>query len=126
MNASDERALLSGNRDTPVEIQQRPATDAVDGSGFPSEDANTWTTLQEVEWMHKASVGGQERFASLQTSAPVDTRWVMTYRADMDPDLLDIAKVRRLVYLGRRYDIVTGVVIGRHHGIALTTLSRIG
>lgn len=108
-----------GKRDRRVTIQQRPAADAVDAAGAPLE---TWTTLVEMA-AEKMVIGGRERFLADQKSAPYDTRWRLNYRADLDRDLVDVPKLRRLVYKSRVYDIVDAQVIGRNEGIELLTLS---
>lgn len=107
----------AGQRDRRVTIEQ--LTTESSGGGFPTEG---WTTLRE-EWMSIRELDADERFASNQVSAFADTQWQMAYRADMDPDLLDVTKKRRLVYQGRTYDIVAPSVIGRQRGIELVTLA---
>lgn len=104
-----------GERDRLVTIQQAATADA----GFPTE---TWTALVDA-WMGKQQISGRERFAAAQVSAPFDTRWEMAYRADMDPELVDVPKARRLVYQGRVHDIVSADLIGRRDGVELLTLS---
>jgi head-tail adaptor len=106
-----------GQRDRPVTIQQ--LTESVSASGFPSE---TWTTLASVVWMSKNDVAGDEKFAADRLSAVGRTRWEMGYRADMDPDVLDVPKLRRLLYQGRYYDIVSASQIGRKEGLELLSL----
>lgn len=113
--------LEAGERDRPVVIQQR--TGSAGTSGFPVE---TWSTLVAVCWMHRLDMSARERFTSEQLSASSDTSWEMAYRADMDPELVDVPKERRLVYQGRVYDITTASVIGRKEGIELMTLSKPG
>jgi head-tail adaptor len=106
----------AGLRDKRVTIEQL----SVEASGgFPTE---TWISLA-VEWMSKAELGADERFASNQESAFAETAWGLAYRADMDPDLLDVPKKRRLVYQGRIFDIVAANPIGRERGIELLTLA---
>lgn len=109
----------SGERDRYVLIQQRSATDAGDSSGFPVE---TWTTLARV-WMSKQELKGAERYMAQQLSGSIVTRWEMPYLASMDPELLDIVKLRRLVYQGRVFDITSADQIGRREGIELMTLA---
>lgn len=118
--------VASGARDKPVRVEYRDVEDAVDPSGYPSEEAQPWFTLQEVEWMNKRAVSGTERATTLGTSTPVDTRWTMNYRADMDPDLIDVAKLRRLVFENRRYDITFGETLEGKRGIVLDTVSPSG
>lgn len=114
-----------GARDRLVTIQSRPSADSevaetVSISGMPVDD---WATLANV-WMERVNLGGRERFAASQMSAPYDTRWRMNYRADMDPELIDVPKLRRLVYQGRTYDITAAEQMGRRDGIELSTLAR--
>lgn len=107
----------AGLRDRRVTIEQ--LTTESTGGGFPTED---WSTLAE-EWMSKRDLSADERFVAHQVSAFADTQWQMAYRADMDPDLIDVPKKRRLVYQGRTYDVVAGSNIGRERGIDLLTLA---
>ena len=111
--------MESGERDRAVTVQQ--LTDSVGSSGFPVE---TWATLYETAWMRKVDVSQRERFMAAQLSSPIDTQWEMGYVADMDPDLVDVAKSRRLVYQGRVFDIVSAQQIGRCDGIELLTLAK--
>jgi SPP1 family predicted phage head-tail adaptor len=109
--------IAAGDLDRLVTIQQ--LTDEIGSSGFPVE---TWTTLASA-WMSKGDVSGRERLRAEQLSAPFDTRWQMHYRADMDPELVDVPKKRRLVYQGRSYDIVAAVQLNRREGVELLTLA---
>ena len=108
--------LNAGALDREVTIQQQ----AEAGSGYPTE---TWSTLQAGVWMSKIDMRGRELFRTAQLSASYDTRWDLHWRDDMDPDLLDVPKTRRLLYRGRVYDIVQAVELGRQEGIALFTLA---
>lgn len=110
--------MSSSERDRYVTIQQ--LTESAGSSGYPVE---TWTTLVNA-WMSKRDVSGRERFAAGQISAPFDSRWEMNYRGDMDPELVNVAKLRRLNYQGRTYDIVAASQIGRRAGIELLTLAK--
>jgi hypothetical protein len=111
-----------GRRDRWVTIEGLPdETDTQGRSGFPSE---AWSPLVEHVTAMKQDVGGRERFVDNQLSTAYDTRWEIAYRPDMDPELVDVTKRRRLVYLGRTYDIVAAIMIGRREGIELLTLSR--
>ncbi len=109
----------AGCRDRLVTIQQRSAADAVATSGFP---VDSWTTLATV-FMEKMDVSGSEAFRAEQLAARYDTRWKMPYRADMDPDLVDVPKLRRLVFQTRTFDIVSASHLGRKRGIELSTLA---
>lgn len=108
--------LNAGALDREVTIEQQSEA----ASGYPSE---TWTTLEAGVWMSKQDTRGGERFRAAQLSAPYDTVWQLHWRDDMDPDLLDVPKTRRLVYRGRVYDIVRATELGRREGIALETVA---
>lgn len=114
-----ELPIDPGERDRAVTIQRRDADEA-DAVGEPVE---TWTTLVAAAYMKRIDANGRERFQASQVSAPYDTRWEMSYRADMDPDLVDVPKLRRLKYKGRYYDIVHAALINRQDGIELSTLA---
>ena len=118
--ASGRAAIDPGERDRFVTIQR--VTDGVDSEGAPKE---TWATLTPA-WAAKMDADGRERFMASQLSASYDTRWQLSYRADMDPELVDVAKVRRLVYQGRVYDIVAASLLGLREGIELYTLAKVG
>lgn len=113
--------LEAGERDKIVTIQC--LTEAVGPSRFPKDD---WTTLPSFTmFASKRDLGSRERFAAAQLSTPADVRWEINYREDMDPDLIDVPKKRRLLYKGRAYDIVSASQIGRNEGIELLTLSKV-
>jgi SPP1 family predicted phage head-tail adaptor len=103
-----------------VTIQQ--VTDGQDAEGAPSE---TWTTLATVP-AAKRDITGWERLRAEQTSARYDTRWEIGYQLAMDPELVDVAKARRLVVNGRTHDIVAASEIGRREGIELLTIAKVG
>lgn len=116
--------LSAGRRDWFVTIQQRSATDTPDASsGEPTE---TWTTLVSNMPAAREDAKGTENFVANQMSAAYDTRWEINYRADMDKSLVDVPKLRRLVYQGRVHDIVDSSEIGRRRGIELWTLAASG
>lgn len=113
-------------RITPIEpgeltrrVTLEQATDAVGTGGFPVE---TWTTLATASASLK-TVSARERLTRDQVGAPFTTRWELQYRADMDPELVDVPKLRRLTYQGRVHDIVEASVIGQRWGIELVTLA---
>lgn len=113
-----------GDRDRYVRIERlvEPAPPSED---FPVDD---WETLDSV-WMTKQELTAfqrRERFAEGQLTAPFDSIWQMPYREDMDPELVDVAKKRRLVYQGRTYDITFARQIERREGVEMTTLARQG
>ncbi len=91
-----------------------------EASGEPTE---TWTTLVADMPAARTGVTGWERFRSEQASARFDDRWEINYRADMDPDLIDVPKVRRLLIGTRVLEIVAAAEIGRREGIELLTVA---
>lgn len=110
-----------GERDKQVTIQQ-----ATDTRGATSRAAvRTWADLATVP-MSKTDSSGRERFTAGQTSASFGSVFTLYYRADMDPDLVDVTKLRRLVYAGRVYDITSGRVLGVRQDIELVTLAAGG
>jgi head-tail adaptor len=112
--------LSAGQRDQPVLIEQ--LTTGVAGSRSP---VDTWTTLRTREWMSKEDLRANERFAQGQQAASTETLWEMEYAADMDPDLVNVPETRRLVHMGRIYNITAASTIGAKRGIELLTLARV-
>lgn len=112
----------AGERDRIITIQT--CTDSEDGSGMPIE---TWTTLQGCAqiFASKNEPRGEEKYGPDQLSASSVTRWEMAYRADMDPDLVNVPKVRRVLYQGRVHDIIEASEIGRKEGVELITLAKV-
>lgn len=108
--------LSAGRRTHRVQIEQLSESE---GTGFPVE---TWTKLGPPVWMSRLDVRADERFAAHQPSAFIETMWQMPYQCEMDPDLVDVPKTRRLVSNGRAYDIKAASAMGRH-GIELMTLA---
>jgi hypothetical protein len=118
---SRKTRLDAGLRDRIVTIQQRSATDSADtDSGEPVE---TWTTLVASMPAHKVDIAAWERFKADQTTARYDTKWEMNYRTDMDPEVVDVPKTRRLLVQGNVHDIVACFEIGRRAGIELLTMA---
>lgn len=87
-------------------------------TGFPTQ---TPTTLASV-WMARQDVRADERFGANQESAYYETTWHMEYRDDMDPELVDVPKSRKLQFRGRVFDIRAASLIDRRRAIELTTL----
>jgi len=111
-----------GSLDRRVTIQYR--IDAATESGMPVDD---WTTTASATvFMGRMAVGARERVQTHQVSAMAETRWVMHYRADMDPDLVDVAKDRRLTYQGRIHNILTATLLGAKAAIELTSVAKVG
>lgn len=108
--------MEAGERDREVTVQA--LTETTGASGFPVE---TWATLIESYWCSKMDIGGRERFAADQLSAPYTTRWEGPFEAALDPETVDVPKTRRLSYQGRFYDIVDAQMIGRREGVEFLT-----
>lgn len=122
MTARRVAGVPSGYRDQSILIEQRPATDTPDPvSGEPTAD---WTTLVASMPAARESLRGWERQTANQTTAGYDERWEINYRADMDPDLVDVPKLRRIVFGGRTLDIVSANQIGRRRAIEFFTLGN--
>ena len=119
--ASSRTRLDAGKRDLLVTIQQRSTTNIADEDS--SEPVEVWTTLVGAMPVGRTTVSGWERFRMDQVSARGDERWEMNYRPDMDPDLIDVPKTRRLVFGERVLDIVHASHIGRRAGIELLTVA---
>ena len=121
--------LQAGKRDRLITIEElvQPSDednpDEVDSEGAPIE---TWQVLVDRMPAARLEATGAERFRTAQTSAPLETRWEINYRIDMDPDLVDVAKARRVVLDGRVHDITSAEEIGRKRGIELRTLAKAG
>lgn len=109
----------AGRRNRHVIMQQ--LAESTSTTGYP---VDTWTELCEP-WMEKRDLSGRERFTGIQQlSSPFDTEWIMAYRADCDPDLVDVPKKRRIVYQGRSFDIVFAEHLGVCEDIKFTTLAK--
>ena len=107
------RDIEPGQRDRTVTI----LTVAASAPGFPTDTTDTLCTVQ----MARKYLGAAERAQAFGIEAGYDARWVMAYRRDMDPDEVDVPKVRRLLVGTRHHDIVAAEVLGRRDGIVLTT-----
>jgi hypothetical protein len=119
--ANPRPLLAAGARSYQVTIEQRPSTDVAGSGGFPGSTG--WTTLGTL-FMSKSEVDGDERLNADQLTSREHTRWVSAYRADCDPELVDVPKQRRLVYSGRTYDIVHARQIGLREGLEFITRGR--
>lgn len=116
-----EQAVDPGERDRFVRLEKLTETrDSVSKAPLAS-----WTKLADV-WaskMERKDPTARERFVANQLSAAFETRWEIGYRADMDPELVDVAKDRRITYQGRTYGVIFGRQIGRRDAIELFTLA---
>lgn len=118
---SPTRLSSAGRRDRSITLQKRPAEDTADAnSGEPID--GPWTKLC-CEMASRQSLTGSERFQRDQVAARMDDEWEIPYRQDMDPELVDVPKCRRLLYQGRLFEIVAAKVTRLGRGICLYTLS---
>jgi len=111
-----------GARDHLVTIEQ--LVSSTGPSGLPIDE---WVPLADV-WMSKSDLTGteRERFVMNQETAPFETTWVMRYRPDMDPDEMEVPRVRRLTYKARGFDVIDAANVGRRADIQLLTRARQG
>ena len=112
-------SVAIGERDVLVSIEQ--ATEAIAPTGFAVE---TFTPLAPPTWMRRATLpqaGRGEPFVADQVVERVVLRWRMPYRPDMDPERVDVVKLRRLIYAGKTHDILEATLIGRREQIELVT-----
>lgn len=110
--------LNAGDFDREVTIQAMTESIATDRSPVES-----WSDLDTV-FMALMPTRAQERFRAAQVSAPIESRWLSQYHPELDPDLVNVVKTRRLVFAGRVYDITGAQQIGRQEGIELMTLAK--
>ncbi len=114
--------VSAGRRDRVITIQQ--LQESKGKSGFPKDK---WTTLASVKaGKSEPEIDStlRERFIAGQLSGPLQTTWTIAYRPDMDPNRLDVSKIRRVLYAGRVYDIQSAREVGRRGGIELLTLAK--
>jgi hypothetical protein len=109
----------SGTRDKQVTLQKIAA--GSDG-GFPTDTPG----VEYRFFASKKDLSGQERTTGAQVSARMETEWIVPYRAEVDPELVDVCQLFRLVYLGRTHDIVIASLTSRKGDIKLTTTVRVG
>jgi head-tail adaptor len=116
----------TGQRQRLLTIEQ--CTDTTGPSSFPVE---AWTLLAQ-EWAAFTAVGGGgligggEAFVADQVAGTATATWTIRYRADCDPELLEVVKRRRLVFSGRVFDIVAAAQIGRRQGLEFRTIAKVG
>lgn len=114
-------AASAGEREFYITLQQ--LTEGTANSNFPTE---SWTQLGKV-WASRDYVTLDERATADQLSATAVVEWDIPYSVSMDPDLVDVAKKRRLVYKDRVYDVLSGRLGSRAQGrsIVLETLAKV-
>lgn len=82
-----------------------------------------WSALATIPMAFEQPSEGRlaERFAAGQLTSAFDATWDLAYRTDMDPEVIDLPKARRLVFRGRTYDITSAEHEGRRRSILLRT-----
>lgn len=91
-------------------------------TGFGTE---VWVDFVTVA-AAKKDLRGEERLQAAQLSSPFDTMWQTWYRKDLDPDVLDVTRVRRIIYQGRIYDITRAMpieIFNMRQGLEFETLA---
>ena len=114
----------SGKRTVSVIVKRRVVTKGA--SGAPVE---TWVTLRSV-MASKEDLpmnDSREQMQGSQLAARMETAWGLPYTADTDPDLVDVARERRILYGSRVYDIVRAMrEDSSKRGIILYTRASVG
>lgn len=109
-----------GQRTRRVTVQFRR-----DGQSTSSFPVDNWDVVRSaVIPMAREDVSGTEADRGHQAQSAYQTRWYLAYRCDMDPELVDVTKDRRLVWQTRVHDIVSGVVVGMRDAIELRTVAN--
>lgn len=67
-----------------------------------------------------------EDFKAGQYTARLETQFVMPYRADMDPEAVDVAATRDVLDGSRAYDILFGKQLGLRRQILLVARAKVG
>lgn len=116
-----DRSATAGARDKVVTIQERPEAISKDTSGTPVD--GPWTTHLDPVFAERIDLDGRERWNAQQLTSPFDTRWRIPYSASMDPELVNVPKLRRILYHDRVMDIVYARHLGRQEGIELQTIT---
>ena len=111
----------AGQRDRLIAIEQ--CVDTVGPSQFPLE---TWTTLAPTVWAARDDDSGDEPFRADQVSGVAGVTWTIPYRADCDPEVVDVVKQRRLTCQGRVYDIVSAEQVSYRRALVLRTRVKVG
>lgn len=108
-----------GARDRSIVVQSRPSTDAVDASYAP---VDTWSDLCTMWALKRRASGGERNRLGQTTVAAIDV-FEVNYRADLDPEQLNVPKLRRILFNGRVYDVIDAEVVDRRDGIRLYALA---
>lgn len=115
-------AGVAGSRDRTFRIEQNSSSTGT--SRFP---VDTWTTLAALVYAQRVDAANWrgENYVANQIAAVANVMWKIDYRSDMDPELVAVPKVRRLVTPdGRIHNIVAAEVVGRREAIKLFTSAK--
>jgi head-tail adaptor len=105
-----------------VRVTLEGMTSTTGESGFPVE---TFTALGDV-WAYRAAGTATELLAAAQLAERIAYEWRIPFRADCDPDVVDVPRLRRLVWAGRVHDVVeAGRIDGRKLEIRLVTREKV-
>jgi hypothetical protein len=119
MSPSAAKRAPIGARDLLVGVEGM--VESVAPTGFVVE---TFAPLGPPVWVEVLPIerpGGGEPFVGDHVVNRTLRVWTVPYRTDLDPDLVDVLKLRRLTYAGGVYDIVEASLVGRRDQIRLTT-----
>lgn len=112
--------VAAGQRDKLVQIES--ATEVVRPSGQPGQN---WASLGQPIYMSRRDIGADERFAESQQSAWGRVSWQMPYQANMDPEVVNVTKSRRLSFGGKTFNIEAAFLLDQRLGIELVTLAKV-
>ena len=115
---------VTEERDRALTIQS--LTPTTGSTGFPVDVWTNLTTAQKPYYAKKQDTQGNEKFEEGHLSSPLRTTWVGSYRPDMDPDLVDVPRLRRFLYKNRKFDIVSATMVGLKQTIRYITIARLG
>lgn len=116
--ARRQHPMEAGERNRLITLT--PYAQGVDTSGFPTLTAGTPIDL----WASRIDIGGRERSKASQETAAYDTRWEVSYVADLDPELEPVAATWILTSRGREHDVVFASLIEGKSGIEILTLAK--
>lgn len=113
--------IASGQRDKLVQIES--GTAQTSATGFPL--VSGWASLGRPVYMSRRDISADERFVASQDTAWGRVGWQMPYQANMDPELVDVTRLRRLNFKGRIFNIEAAFLMERRIGIELITLAKV-
>lgn len=117
-------ALNAGDMRWRITIEQLNTPEGVDPDQYPLEE---WTPLRTVYAQRLNPRAGEETFEAggAQVMAIASTVFRIRYRADMDPDRIDIPKRRRLVFDGSTLNIIDARAVDWKTTVELVTREQL-